>query len=159
MGGAKRGSISLILFHSCAQNTHTHTLSIPQHHTDDKDLSQHPQITLHAMFSIRGFLERLSTEPDYTSAPKGSTGCYFGARVVVCCLTGRSAALIPDFHKIKGSAMSKAMEANYRCDTHMHSCANPQRPLSRCRFALAEIFETGVENQPPPPTQTSFCFT
>lgn len=57
--------------------THTQTLPIPQHHTDDKDLSQHPQITLHAMYSIRGFLERLSTEPDYTPAPKGSTGCYF----------------------------------------------------------------------------------
>lgn len=36
--------------------SHTHT------HTEDKLLSQHPQIRLHVTFPIRGFLERLNPE-------------------------------------------------------------------------------------------------
>ncbi len=124
------GRYLLSAFQSCDRtHRHTNTIAVTTSHTHDKVLSQHPQIRLHVTFPIRGFLKRLNPECGDIPAWGAERRLIFLCMGSECWLAGGSATLIPDFHKIRGRAVSTAAAANYRCDdaraclctrSHMH---------------------------------------
>lgn len=90
----------LSAFQSCARNAHKR--HSPHTNTHTNVLSQHPQIRLHATFPIKGFLERLDPERGDISAPRVKRARRSWAPGLRVLISGGSATLIPDFHKIRG---------------------------------------------------------
>lgn len=160
--------ISYLVSVMCTEHTQTPSLSQP--HTDGKVLSQHPQIRLHVAFPIRGFLERLNPECRDIPASRAEHRLIFLCMGSERWLAGGSAMLIPDFHKIRGRAVSTATTANYRCDTHMQAYAHTHTcDLSHARththrnMAVQKRISPGSSHQSevnkphatPPPTSLS----
>lgn len=116
--------------HRAHTNTHCHKVTYTYTHhkvmlvISTTELTQQPQIRLHVTFPIKGFLKRLNPGSYDIPVSRAEHRLTFLC-TDTCLLAGGSATLIPDFHKIRGLAVSiAAVPTNYRCDTRTHAYAH-----------------------------------